>query len=113
MIKGILLVFVLAFLFSQPALAGESPLDFTTIKGSGPEIYGTEGLGNLGWLIADGIRKYSVPLCVIVVLLGGIYFFILGTKDLNMKKTGSMLMVGALTFLVLAYTVPVLFKLFI
>ena len=54
------------------------------------------------------VKRFSLPVCTLIIIAGAMIYFILGPRNMARKKFGYMLMFGAFTFWTIAQIVPVI-----
>jgi hypothetical protein len=53
------------------------------------------------------VKRFSLPVCALLIIAGAMIYFILGPRNMARKKFGLMLMFGAFTFWTIAQIAPV------
>lgn len=61
------------------------------------------------WTVIAQIQEKSLPVCVIGLLFGAVMFFLMGTRNMQRRRQGALMMAGFLTFFVLSQVAYVVF----
>ena len=70
--------------------------------------YGSESYGMTAFIL-NKVRLYSIPLCFLLISIGALYQYVLGTRRLDMKQKGFGLIVAFITILVICQVLPLIF----
>ena len=72
------------------------------------ETYGSKAYGLTAYILHK-VQVYSIPFCFLVILVGAIYDYVIGIRDLEVKEKGLALMVTFITLAVICQVLPLVF----
>ena len=76
------------------------------------EKYGTETYGTTAYILSL-VRKYSIPLCFLGIVIGVIKKYIIGIRKLDTLEQGNVLIVTSMTLLIICQILPLAFAVFV
>ncbi len=72
------------------------------------ETYGSKAYGLTAYILHK-VQVYSIPFCFLGILVGAIYDYVIGIRDLEVKEKGLALMVTFITLAVICQVLPLVF----
>ena len=72
------------------------------------ETYGSKSYGLTAYILHK-VQVYSIPFCFLGILVGAIYDYVIGIRDLEVKEKGLALMVTFITLAVICQVLPLVF----
>jgi hypothetical protein len=76
-------------------------------KYQGNSVYGMVGF------ILDQVRFYSIPLCILGMMVGAIFQYVIGIRKLDVRDKGLQLIVTFLTIFVICQVLPFIFTMIV
>ena len=72
------------------------------------ETYGSDAYGLTAYILHK-LQIYSIPICFLVIMVGGIYNYVLGIRHLEIQEKGLALMVSFVTLAIICQVLPLVF----
>ena len=76
------------------------------------EKYDSEGFGLVAYVLSI-IQRYSIPICVLLYVVGAFYYYVISIKKFVEGERGYGMIVSSIVFLVIAQVAPLVFALIV
>ncbi|MBE5821144.1 MAG: hypothetical protein E7311_00965 [Clostridiales bacterium] len=76
------------------------------------EKYGGYGFGLAAYVLSI-IQRYSIPICVLIYVVGAFYYYVISIKKFVEGERGYGMIVSSVVFLVIAQVAPLVFALIV
>ena len=112
----VLIVFCMVLLVANTTFAAEE--NTTEIKDKMEEKkeeytekYGNDAYWMAGYIIEEIVQPYSIPFCIVGIIAGLIFQYVMGTRRLDYKHRGFGMVIVFVTILVICQVLPFIYAL--
>ena len=75
------------------------------------EKYGSDVYWMAGYIIEEIVQPYSIPLCILGIVVGLVFQYVMGTRRLDYKHRGFGTVIIFVTILVVCQVLPFIYAL--